>query len=270
MERRHLLRAAGGVLLLKPETVFGYQANSTVEVGLVGCGGRGNWLAPFFPEHTGARMVAVADVMRDRLESTRTKLKVDAGRAYYGPDAYHELAHSKLDAVVIETPPYFHPLHAAAAVDAGQHVYLRQAGRGGRARHQRISWPRGQKAQSQRPQLPGGFSKPRAAGVSGSGEPLAAAAISAGSRWRRSSTTPNRPWTDRSTPAMDAGQKRMVNWLGDRVLSRRHHRGAEHPRARHGELVSGRASGEGRRAPAGAPVGRGRRATGATPGTTSR
>ena len=84
MERRKLLQASGGVLLLKAETVFGYQANSTVEVGLVGCGGRGNWIAPFFPEHTGARMVAVADVMRDRLESTRAKLKVDAGRAYHG------------------------------------------------------------------------------------------------------------------------------------------------------------------------------------------
>src|SRR5262249_14913124 len=29
-----------------------------------------------------------------------------------------------LDAVVIQTPPYFHPEQAAAAVDAGKHVYL--------------------------------------------------------------------------------------------------------------------------------------------------
>jgi predicted dehydrogenase len=29
----------------------------------------------------------------------------------------------------------------------------------------------------------------------------------------------NRPWTDKSTPQMDAGQKRIVNWIGDRVLS---------------------------------------------------
>jgi predicted dehydrogenase len=29
----------------------------------------------------------------------------------------------------------------------------------------------------------------------------------------------NRPWVDRSTPGMDAGQKRIVNWLGDRVIS---------------------------------------------------
>src|ERR1035437_2207133 len=79
--RRQFLRAAGGVILLKPQTVFGYQANSTVEVGLVGCGGRGNWIAPFFPEHAGARVVAVADVIRKNLDATRDKLHVDAGRA---------------------------------------------------------------------------------------------------------------------------------------------------------------------------------------------
>jgi myo-inositol 2-dehydrogenase / D-chiro-inositol 1-dehydrogenase len=50
-ERRDVLKAAAsGLLLLKPEIVFGTQANSTVELGLVGCGSRGNWIAPFFPE----------------------------------------------------------------------------------------------------------------------------------------------------------------------------------------------------------------------------
>ncbi|MCC7154450.1 MAG: Gfo/Idh/MocA family oxidoreductase [Bryobacterales bacterium] len=121
--RRSVLKAAGGILLLKPETVFGSQANSTVEVGLIGCGGRGNWIGPFFPEFTGARMVALADVIKSHLDSTRETFKVDAGRAYYGPDAYKELAASKLDAVIIETPPLFHPEHARAAVEAGKHVY---------------------------------------------------------------------------------------------------------------------------------------------------
>ena len=121
--RRSLLKAAGGVLLLKPETVFGTQANSTVEVGLIGCGGRGNWIGPFFPEFTGARMVALADVIKSHLDSTRDAFKVEPSRAYYGPDAYKELVSSKVDAVIIETPPLFHPEHARAAVEAGKHVY---------------------------------------------------------------------------------------------------------------------------------------------------
>ncbi|MBM3810578.1 MAG: Gfo/Idh/MocA family oxidoreductase [Acidimicrobiia bacterium] len=115
---------AGGLLVLKPQTVFGTAANSAVEVGIVGCGGRGNWIAPFFPEFAGARVVAVADVIREHLERTRDKLTVEAGRAYYGPEAYRELSRSKLDAVVIETPPYFHPEQALAAVEAGKHVFL--------------------------------------------------------------------------------------------------------------------------------------------------
>ena len=45
-------------------------------------------------------------------------------RRYTGLSGYKRLLESKLDAVVIETPPYFHPQHAADAVDAGKHVYL--------------------------------------------------------------------------------------------------------------------------------------------------
>jgi myo-inositol 2-dehydrogenase/D-chiro-inositol 1-dehydrogenase len=124
--REFLEYAAGaaGLMILKPQTVFGSQANSAVEIGLVGCGNRGTWIAPFFPEYTGARIVAVADVVREKLDAGREKLRVDSSRSYYGPDAYRELANSKLDAVVIETPPYFHPEHVKAAVDAGKHVYM--------------------------------------------------------------------------------------------------------------------------------------------------
>src|SRR5438270_5207608 len=110
--RRGFLKAtaaSSGLLLLKPQSVFSYQANSTVEMGLIGCGGRGNWLAPFFPEFTGARIVALADVQKSKLDSTSEKLKVDTARTYHGPNAYQELAHSKLDGVIIETPTYFHP-----------------------------------------------------------------------------------------------------------------------------------------------------------------
>ena len=69
-------------------------------MGLIGCGGRGNWIGAFFPEYTGARIVAVADVIREHLDATQASFKVDASRAYYGPDAYRELVASKLDAVI--------------------------------------------------------------------------------------------------------------------------------------------------------------------------
>lgn len=116
-------RAAAGLLIVNSETAFSYQANSTVEIGLIGCGSRGNWITPLFQEFTGARLVATADVVKDKLDAATAKFKVDPKRAYYGPQAYAELASSKLDAVIIETPPYYHPEQAMAAVDAGKHVY---------------------------------------------------------------------------------------------------------------------------------------------------
>src|SRR3954453_3425590 len=91
MDRRKVMKAAGGVLLLRPETVFGSQENSTIELGLVGCGVRGNWIAPLFTEHTNARFVAAADVIRARLDPTRVKLGVAGERAYHGPNAAREL-----------------------------------------------------------------------------------------------------------------------------------------------------------------------------------
>lgn len=115
-EKRREFLGKAGLLIVSSQTAFGYQANSTVELGLVGCGSRGNWITPLFQEFTGARLVAVADVVRAKLDATRDKFKVDAGRTYYGPQAYAELAASNLDAVVIETPPYYHPEQAMAAV----------------------------------------------------------------------------------------------------------------------------------------------------------
>ncbi|MBZ5594566.1 MAG: Gfo/Idh/MocA family oxidoreductase [Acidobacteriia bacterium] len=126
--RRSFLRDGGataaGLLILRPETAFGYQANSAVEVGLVGCGSRGNWVTDFFIEFTGSRVVALADAFPTPLAEARTKYKVDSARSYTGLNAYQELANSRLDAVIIESPPYFHPEHAEAAVNAGKHVFM--------------------------------------------------------------------------------------------------------------------------------------------------
>jgi len=126
-ERRNFLRSVGtgaGVLILKPETVFGTQANSAIEVGIVGCGGRGSWIGAMFQEHVGARIVALADPFEDRMEATRVQLKSSGARKYGGLNGYRDLLASAVDAVAIESPPYYHPEQAAAAVAAGKHVYL--------------------------------------------------------------------------------------------------------------------------------------------------
>ncbi len=121
--RREFLGAAG-LLILKPETVFGTQASSAIEIGIIGCGGRGVYIGGFFQEYTGARIVALHDPFRDRLENIQQKLKLSGPRLYHGLEGYRDLVASRLDAVVIESPPYFHPEQAEAAVAAGKHVFL--------------------------------------------------------------------------------------------------------------------------------------------------
>lgn len=186
-------------------------------MGIVGCGGRGNWIAPFFPEHAGARIVALADVMQRNLEATRQKHGVAAGRAYWGPDAYRELAASKLDAVVIETPPYYHPLHAAAAVEAGRHVFC--------AKPVAVDVPdaksflaSGQKAQGKGLSFWVDFQTRARPVYQETAERIRRGDIG-NVAMAQVFYYANRPWTDKSTPEMEAGQKRIVNWIGDRVLS---------------------------------------------------
>src|SRR5574340_580898 len=121
--RREFLGAAtGGFLIVKPETAFGSQANSAIELGIIGAGGRGNWIAGHFKEHTGAHIAAFADPFRDRLEAAQQKFP--GARAHQGLNGFRELLATNVDAVAIESPPYFHPEQAAAAVAAGKHVYL--------------------------------------------------------------------------------------------------------------------------------------------------
>ncbi|HOB73231.1 MAG TPA: Gfo/Idh/MocA family oxidoreductase [Phycisphaerae bacterium] len=118
--------AAAGITIVKPSLVRGTQANSTVDLGLIGCGGRGNWIIPLFQDTKNGhyRFVACCDYYQDHVDRTGDKLGIPASRRYTTLSGYKRLIDSKLDAVVIETPPYFHPEQAAATVDAGKHVYL--------------------------------------------------------------------------------------------------------------------------------------------------
>lgn len=114
--------ALGAVSILAPRTVFGAEANAKIRLGLIGCGGRGKWIANHFLKHGGFELTAVHDYFADRAESAGNELK--APKRFSGLHGYLRLLESDLDAVAIESPPYFHPEQAAAAIEAGKHVYL--------------------------------------------------------------------------------------------------------------------------------------------------
>ena len=128
MTRRGFIAGTGASVLtftvLKPGLVHGAEANSKIDIGLIGCGGRGRWIADLFQNHGGFRLVAVADYFQDHVDAVGEKFKIPADRRFTGLSGYRKLLEQKLDVVVIQSPPYFHPEQAAAAVDAGKHVYL--------------------------------------------------------------------------------------------------------------------------------------------------
>ena len=126
MGRRSFLTGAmaTAVTIIKPELVRGAKANSTVDVGLIGCGGRGGWIANLFQKHGGYKWVACADYFPERAQAFAKAHKIPAANCHSTLSGYKKLLEGKLDAVVIESPPYFHPEQAAAGVDAGKHVYV--------------------------------------------------------------------------------------------------------------------------------------------------
>jgi len=126
VRRREFLvgTAAVTACMIRPSLVQGSEANSTIELGMIGCGGRGNWIAKLFLQHAKYRFVASSDYFQDRVDAFGNRFQVPAESRYTTLSGYKRVLEKKVDAVVIETPPYAHPEQAAAAVDAGKHVFL--------------------------------------------------------------------------------------------------------------------------------------------------
>ena len=115
--------ALGAAAVLQPHLVAGAEANAKVTVGLVGCGGRGRWIANLFNQNGGYQFVATADYFADRANAAGKDLKVPEGKCFSGLSGYKRLLDAKPDAIVVESPPFFHPEQVLAGVEAGCHVF---------------------------------------------------------------------------------------------------------------------------------------------------
>jgi myo-inositol 2-dehydrogenase / D-chiro-inositol 1-dehydrogenase len=127
LTRRQFLATAGASALslavAPPGLARAAENDAKINIGLIGCGGRGTWIADLFLKDGRYNLVALADYFQDKVDATGDKFQVDKARRFTGLSAYQRLLDQKLDAVLILSPPYFHPEHAAAAVEAGKHVY---------------------------------------------------------------------------------------------------------------------------------------------------
>ena len=99
-------------------------ANDRINIGVIGCGGRGRYDADAFngfaQKHNNAcQIVAACDVYEKRKKMVADKYKV---KGYLD---YRELLNqSDVDAVVIATPDHWHAKMAMDAMDKGKDVYL--------------------------------------------------------------------------------------------------------------------------------------------------
>lgn len=118
--RRGFAGASGAALLLEPQTVRTAQANSSLSLGVIGCGARGTYVASLFARDDRVRITALCDVRGEALEKAAPKLKAEKAKRFRD---HRELLQSNVDAVLIATPVYLHPLHLESAIIAGKHVY---------------------------------------------------------------------------------------------------------------------------------------------------
>jgi predicted dehydrogenase len=141
LSRRDLLKqsslaAAGAALATLAPSVYAGQ-DSTVQIALVGCGGRGTGAVENALNTKGGpvKVIAMADVFVDRLGQSHGKLtekfktdKFDVSdeRKFIGFDS-HKKAMDTLrpgDVVILATPPAFRHVHFRQAIDRGLNVFM--------------------------------------------------------------------------------------------------------------------------------------------------
>jgi myo-inositol 2-dehydrogenase/D-chiro-inositol 1-dehydrogenase len=113
----------GSALAADQPSAASRQRDRIIKLGLIGCGGRGPWLADLFKKHGGYDMHAVADYFADSAEKAGARFGVDKARCFSGLAGYKRLLDSGVEAVVVVNVPRFHAEHGYAAIEAGCHVF---------------------------------------------------------------------------------------------------------------------------------------------------
>jgi len=141
--RRQFLKRSGGALAgaaLAGTLSAGVHAaeNNTIQIALIGCGGRGTGAASEALRTKGpTKLVAMADFFQARLgasyrhfsQNFAAQTDVPAERQFVGLDAYRKA----IDAIapggvaVLATPPAFRPIHLEYAVAKGCHVFMEKS-----------------------------------------------------------------------------------------------------------------------------------------------
>ncbi len=126
MDRRTFLILSGG-LVAGSVARAARSANETIQVGIMGTGGRGTQLARAFHGQPGCVVTYVCDPDRSRMESAaRAVERIDEGnhRPKTVTDFRRILDDKSVDALVIAAPDHWHAPATILACKAGKHVYV--------------------------------------------------------------------------------------------------------------------------------------------------
>src|SRR5438034_2754368 len=125
MQRRQFIKrviettAIGSTSAFSAGKIVG--ANDRVNVGLIGCGGRGRLVAKLMREVPNVEIAAVCDVFDPQAAAAQER----AGPGCRSYRDFRNLIEQKgVDAVVIATPDHWHAIPAVLACQAGKDVYV--------------------------------------------------------------------------------------------------------------------------------------------------
>jgi len=132
LTRRRFLKqtttASSALVFASPFSQSVMGANEKLNVALIGCGGRGGYVANGLG-NAGARIACLCDLNEERINSVSKLLTsytkgFEATRVRRVADMERVLEEPAIDAVIVATPDHWHALASIWAVQAGKDVYV--------------------------------------------------------------------------------------------------------------------------------------------------
>lgn len=125
MNRREMLKLTGAAALLagglRRGAAYSFAANETINVAVIGAGGRAGQLMRALPRIEKTRIAAVCDVWDTALNAGK---KLADPQAFATKDYRAILDRKDIDAVIVGTPDHWHVPITVAACEAGKDVYV--------------------------------------------------------------------------------------------------------------------------------------------------
>ena len=138
LERRSFIKILGATGALAASTTEAAPNADTLNIGVIGLGSRGSGavfdalradpntkltaVAELFPDRLSRGLQHMKNQVKDKPELA-ARIDVPEEAQFSGEQAYEELLKEDVDLVILTTPPFFRPLHAEAAINAGKHVF---------------------------------------------------------------------------------------------------------------------------------------------------